>query len=394
MENKDLITKAMDYAKRNAVCAGITVQDIASHAGFSIDYFNRMFLSYTGFSVMAYVNNHRLKHAATLLQQTDTSLLDIALDVGYNSHEGFIKAFKKKYGLTPSQYRNKMKNQIPSIGLHADSAALSLFLHDHPDFQSIEEHHAIDYLLEKDAMQYCYICGSLLHMGLSIAAPGGNAEAGFVLVGDNGKCGYSVELVTGNLSTLAAWLRRFPETTAFYSMEDSNQVLAAPGLCDIASQVSVCRQYQYAGTPLACDLPESIRIRPLCAADCDAIRKWAGSRNDTYIRHLLNPEHYRNEAVLEYGVFRENQLIAVAGCGIEVVHDCRFNDCCIIRFAENEENEALYRPIYTYVTNEILKQGMIACDTMQQGAYAASHGDFTTAELGFKLANQKFIINT
>ena len=95
MENNELIARAVDYAKQHATSAEITVQDIASNAGFSIDYFNRVFQAHTGFTVMAYVNYIRLKQAAVLLRNTEKTLLEVALKVGYDSHEGFIKAFKQ-----------------------------------------------------------------------------------------------------------------------------------------------------------------------------------------------------------------------------------------------------------------------------------------------------------
>ena len=56
MENNLLIAKAVEYAKGNALTSGITASNIATNAGFSIDYFNKIFLSHTGFTVMAYVN--------------------------------------------------------------------------------------------------------------------------------------------------------------------------------------------------------------------------------------------------------------------------------------------------------------------------------------------------
>ena len=116
MENENLIAKAVDYVKRHATDKEITVQEIASHAGFSMDYFNRIFLSHTGFTAMSYVSYIRLKKALELLRNTNKSLLDIALEVGYDSHEGFLKAFKKEYDITPSEYRRNMKNKVLSWG--------------------------------------------------------------------------------------------------------------------------------------------------------------------------------------------------------------------------------------------------------------------------------------
>ena len=107
MENTELIFNAVNYAKQNATENGISVEEVAKNAGFSIDYFNRIFLSHTGFTVTAYINYIRLKQAAFLLRTTDKSVLDIALEIGYDSHEGFTKAFKKKYGITPGKYRTQ-----------------------------------------------------------------------------------------------------------------------------------------------------------------------------------------------------------------------------------------------------------------------------------------------
>jgi len=78
----------------------------------SIDYFNRLFLAHTGFTVMAYIGYRRLKSAVVLLRTTDKSVLDTALEVGYSSHEGFTKAFKKEYGMTPSEYRQHYKKTL------------------------------------------------------------------------------------------------------------------------------------------------------------------------------------------------------------------------------------------------------------------------------------------
>ena len=87
MENNKLIANAIFYTKKNATSNTITIQDIATNAGFSTDYFNKLFLSHTGFTVMAYVNYLRLKRASELLRTTDKSILSIALEVGYDSHE-------------------------------------------------------------------------------------------------------------------------------------------------------------------------------------------------------------------------------------------------------------------------------------------------------------------
>ena len=46
MENSELITKAVGYIQRDVSDSGMTIEDVAEHAGFSTDYFNRIFLTF------------------------------------------------------------------------------------------------------------------------------------------------------------------------------------------------------------------------------------------------------------------------------------------------------------------------------------------------------------
>ncbi len=95
---------------------------------------------------------------------------------------------------------------------------------------------------------------------------------------------------------------------------------------------------------------------------------------------------------MEYGIFQSNELIAVAGCGIDEVHGLRLNNCCNIRFAKGKESDSLYRAIFTRVTNFITESGVLAFDDLQHGEYAATHGNFTSASLGYKTVNHRFDI--
>ena len=53
MENSELITKALNYIKSENRKSDITIDDVATHAGFSTDYFNRIFFAHTGFNITA-----------------------------------------------------------------------------------------------------------------------------------------------------------------------------------------------------------------------------------------------------------------------------------------------------------------------------------------------------
>lgn len=388
MENNKLIANAIFYTKENATSNTITIQDIATNAGFSTDYFNKLFLSHTGFTVMAYVNYLRLKRASELLRTTNKSILSIALEVGYDSHEGFLKAFKKQYDITPSGYRTKMQNKILSWGEMTDMSIVSRFLHDNPDYMLVDTDTVIDFLLEKNAKRYGYLCITIKAMGLFIMAPDGDISDGFICVGDDRTGGYYLEVVTDNLDKLAQWLNHFDNISAFYSKLDPEQIKSIGLKIDFSHSP----QALYFGNGLPCNLPDKLTIRPLSYDDRELIIKWANGRNDGYVKHLLNEKHYLDESVLEYGVFEDGELIAIAGCGIDEAHGFKVNNCCVIRFSDGKANDTLYRQIFSYVTNDVINKGILPFDDIQHGEYTLTHGNFTSEELGYKIVNYRYDI--
>lgn len=390
MENKELICKAVDYARQNADDNTITLEDVAVNAGFSIDYFNRIFMAHTGFTVMAYISYLRLKKAVRLLRTTDRSVLDIALEVGYDSHEGFAKAFKKRYGTSPSEYRVQKKGQILTLGEIVDKTVSGRFLHDNPDFQLIDTDELIDYLLEKDAVSYGYLCGVIKYCGLVTAAPGGNWERGFIGIGDNGNGECYLEILTEDWRLLAEWIKRFPQRKAFYSDKAELEVCENLKAYGVEAALKMTPHAVYFGESLKVGLKEDLDIRLLTAADEKAILKWAHGRRDAYIDHLLNKQHYLDECNLEYGVFENRDLIAIAGCGIDEVHGMRLNNCCQIRFTEGKADDCLYRMIFAYVTNDICDKGAIPFDDIQHGEYAQTHGKFTSVDMGYQIVNRRY----
>lgn len=392
MENTELIFKAVEFVKQNAADNEISVEDVAANAGFSIDYFNRIFLTHTGFTVTAYMNYVRLKNATKLLRTTDKSVLEIALEIGYDSHEGFTKAFKKKYGVTPSEYRSKTKNQIMFLGEITDKTVAARFIHSNPDFQLIDSDIVIDYLLEKDAKRYGYFCTTIKYCGLEIAAPNGNFENGFIGIGDDGNDKCYLEYMTDDFKLLSEWIKRFPQRKTFYSIKDETEIYEILKSYEVEENLKVTPQSLYFGKPIETKLPDEIIIRLLNPSDKKSILKWANGKKDGYINHLLNTQDYLDENNLEYGVFENGELIAVAGCGIDEVHGMKLNNCCAIRFADGKENEKLYRTIFAFITNNILNKGALLFDDIQHGDYAKTHGNFTSVDYGYEIVSRRYDI--
>jgi AraC family transcriptional regulator len=72
----------------------LALDDLAGLAGFSPFHFHRVFRGMTGESVQAHIRRLRLERAAQRLKHGGRSILEIALDAGYDSHEAFTRAFK------------------------------------------------------------------------------------------------------------------------------------------------------------------------------------------------------------------------------------------------------------------------------------------------------------
>lgn len=82
-----------------------TVTDLAREVGMSRSAFVDRFTEVLGMSPRQYMLNERLKLAASLLQDGKLTSAEIALRVGYDAPEAFSRAFKKKYGEAPRQWR-------------------------------------------------------------------------------------------------------------------------------------------------------------------------------------------------------------------------------------------------------------------------------------------------
>lgn len=97
---KDITTYIEDnYSQK------ITLEMLAAKANISVYYLSHIFKQYTNQTPIEYLNQYRLSTAANLLRTTDDSIMDISFECGYNNVSYFNRAFKKKYNMTPKEYR-------------------------------------------------------------------------------------------------------------------------------------------------------------------------------------------------------------------------------------------------------------------------------------------------
>lgn len=81
--------------------------EIADHAGFSRFHFGRVFSMATGEPLAEFVRRLRLERAAWHLENTDDLVTDVAIDAGYESLEGFSRAFREWFRISPSDFRQQ-----------------------------------------------------------------------------------------------------------------------------------------------------------------------------------------------------------------------------------------------------------------------------------------------
>lgn len=87
----------------------LTLNELASYFGYTPQYLSKLFHKYTGTTYLKYLNSVRLSHAFKQIENTDYSILDIAVNNGFTNVKSFNKVFKDSYGMTPSVYRKTKK---------------------------------------------------------------------------------------------------------------------------------------------------------------------------------------------------------------------------------------------------------------------------------------------
>lgn len=85
----------------------MSLADMARALGYSPTYCSMQFHRVTGMTLREYAMQRRLYRAAIAIRDTDTRLIDIALDCGYSSHEALTAAFRRAFCVTPEEFRKE-----------------------------------------------------------------------------------------------------------------------------------------------------------------------------------------------------------------------------------------------------------------------------------------------
>ena len=108
------VNKVCDYIDKH-LAEEMTLGELAGIAGFSEFHFHRIFAAMTGETLFAFIQRLRLERAATrLCAHPSQKITQLAFEYGFTSSAVFCRAFKKRFGCAPSEFRNSNRSQTES----------------------------------------------------------------------------------------------------------------------------------------------------------------------------------------------------------------------------------------------------------------------------------------
>lgn len=108
----------IDECLRRHDSDALTLRALARRLGYSEYHATRKFRQIAGMPLRDYLHRRRLAFALKEVRDSDRTLLDIALDHGFSSHEAFTRAFKSLYGVTPASYRRSPHPVVLRTKIH------------------------------------------------------------------------------------------------------------------------------------------------------------------------------------------------------------------------------------------------------------------------------------
>lgn len=110
--NEDRKKRVLQYIQENYSDSSLYAPAIAEEVGISEKYLYNFVKEQTGFSLGEYLMHLRMSKAAEILAQQDMPIKEICYAVGFNSENSFYKAFKRSFGVTPTQYRTTHRQTV------------------------------------------------------------------------------------------------------------------------------------------------------------------------------------------------------------------------------------------------------------------------------------------
>ena len=110
----DALSKITTYMREH-YREELKLSDVAATFGYSDAYLSRMFQKYAGINYKDYLQAIRTEHGYRQLIETNMTISDISMENGFPNNKAFSKAFYKKYGIMPAEFRKRQKSAINKI---------------------------------------------------------------------------------------------------------------------------------------------------------------------------------------------------------------------------------------------------------------------------------------
>ena len=108
----EIVQKMQDYIKENVFKEDFALSKLYSYIGYSNRHCDRLFKELIGKTINEYIRLIIISESSKKLINTNTKILDLAIDSNFETHEGYARAFYNIFGITPNEYR-RTKKPIP-----------------------------------------------------------------------------------------------------------------------------------------------------------------------------------------------------------------------------------------------------------------------------------------
>jgi len=102
------INDILSYIEIN-IKKNVSLEDLSSYYNISPYYMSKLFKKETGINFIDYISKRKINLAKEMLEFTDMSIINIAIELGYNEPNYFSKVFKKSTGMSPTNFRKSSK---------------------------------------------------------------------------------------------------------------------------------------------------------------------------------------------------------------------------------------------------------------------------------------------
>ena len=125
-EGGETLGAALGWIETHLECP-LRVSDLASHCGYSANYFRLFFKERMGVTPNAYINQRKIARAKEWMLYSDWNITQIAQHLGFQSIHYFSRLFKKLVGISPTEYIGRVKSNRPINLVHNENTPAGEF---------------------------------------------------------------------------------------------------------------------------------------------------------------------------------------------------------------------------------------------------------------------------